>query len=54
MMRWGMVPHFAKSLADLKGVSTINAKAETLLNAAIWRVPFQRRHCLVPADGFYE
>jgi putative SOS response-associated peptidase YedK len=25
-MRWGMVPHFAKSLADFKGFSTINAK----------------------------
>jgi hypothetical protein len=31
MMRWGMVPHFAKSLADFKGMSTINAKAETLI-----------------------
>jgi putative SOS response-associated peptidase YedK len=54
MMRWGMVPHFAKSLADFKGVATINAKAETLMNTAMWRVPFQRRRCLVRADGFYE
>jgi putative SOS response-associated peptidase YedK len=52
LMRWGMVPHFAKSLADFKGISTINAKAETLMNAAMWRVPFQRRRCLVPADAF--
>lgn len=29
LMRWGLVPHFAKSLADYKGYSTINAKAET-------------------------
>ena len=28
MMRWGMVPYFAKSLAEFKGFSTINAKAE--------------------------
>ena len=54
MMRWGMIPHFAKSLADFKGISTINAKAETLTKSAMWRVPFQRRRCLVPADGFYE
>ena len=53
-MRWGMVPHFAKSLAKFKGFSTINAKAETLLSRAIWRVPFQRRRCLILADGFYE
>lgn len=53
-MRWGMVPHFAKSLAEFKGFSTINAKAEPLLSRAIWRVPFHRRRCIVPADGFYE
>jgi putative SOS response-associated peptidase YedK len=54
MMRWGMVPHSAKSLMDFKGLATINAKAETLQNTAMWRLPFQRRRCLVPADGFYE
>jgi putative SOS response-associated peptidase YedK len=54
MMRWGMVPHFAKSLADFKGLATINAKAESLMNSAMWRIPFQRRRCLIPADGFYE
>ena len=53
-MRWGMVPHFAKSLADFKGYSTFNARAETLITAATWRGPFQRRRCLVPANGFYE
>jgi putative SOS response-associated peptidase YedK len=54
LMRWGLIPHFAKSLADFKGVSTINARAETLLTTAMWRVPFNRRRCLIPADGFYE
>jgi putative SOS response-associated peptidase YedK len=54
LMRWGMVPHFAKSLADFKGFSTINAKAEYLTTKAMWRLPFERRRCLIPADGFYE
>ena len=54
LMRWGLVPHFAKSLADFKGFSTFNARAETLLTSATWRVPFKKRRCLVPADGFYE
>jgi len=54
MMRWGMVPYFARSLADFKGFSTINAKAETLSSAALWRGPLRRRRCLVPTDGFYE
>jgi putative SOS response-associated peptidase YedK len=49
-----MVPYFAKNLADFKGFSTINAKAETLTSKPMWRGPFQRRRCLVPADGFYE
>jgi putative SOS response-associated peptidase YedK len=54
LMRWGLVPHFANSLADFKGFSTINARAETITKNAVWRIPFQRRRCLVPADGFYE
>jgi putative SOS response-associated peptidase YedK len=54
LMRWGMVPHFAKSVADFKGFSTINAKAETVTTKAMWRIPFQRHRCLIPADGFYE
>ena len=54
MMRWGLVPYFAKSLAAFKGFSTINAKAETVMSSAMWRGPFERRRCLVPADGFYE
>lgn len=54
LMRWGLVPYLAKSLLDWKGFSTINAKAETLQERALWRGPFQKRRCLVPADGFYE
>ncbi len=54
MMRWGMIPNFAKSLAEFKGMSTINAKAEAVTTNAMWRVPFKRRRCLIPADGFYE
>jgi putative SOS response-associated peptidase YedK len=54
MMRWGLLPYFAKSPADFKGFSTINAKAEAVATAPTWRRPFGRRRCLVPADGFYE
>ena len=54
MMRWGLVPYFAKSPVDFKGFSTINAKAESVATAATWRRPFEKRRCLVPADGFYE
>lgn len=55
LMRWGLVPFFAKSLADFKGFSTFNAKAEKIAKATTWREPFHKgRRCLVPADGFYE
>src|ERR1039458_16910 len=30
LMRWGLVPFFTKKLSDVKGISTINAKAETV------------------------
>jgi putative SOS response-associated peptidase YedK len=54
LMRWGLVPGFTKQLSDVKGVSTINARAETVAKSPVWRGPFRKRRCLVPADGFYE
>ncbi len=30
LMRWGLIPYFAKSLADFKGISTINARADSI------------------------
>ncbi len=53
LMRWGLVPWFAKSPKDF-GYNTINAKAETLARNRMWEGPLERRRCLVPADGFYE
>ena len=54
LLRWGMVPFFASSLKEFKGLSTFNARAESLGTSATWREPFKRRRCLIPADGFYE
>ena len=54
LARWGMVPFFAKSLADFKVFSTFNARAESIPTSAIWRGPFKTRRCIVPVDGFYE
>jgi putative SOS response-associated peptidase YedK len=53
LMRWGLVPWFAKSPNDF-GYSTINAKAETVATSRLYQGPLERRRCLVPADGFYE
>ena len=54
LLRWGMVPFFASSLKEFKGVMTSNARSETLATSATWREPLRRRRCLIPADGFYE
>jgi len=54
MMRWGMIPFFAETADKFKDLSTINARSNTLLESPLWREPFKRRRCLVPADGLYE
>lgn len=52
LMRWGLVPHWAK---DAKfGYHTINARAETVDSKPAYRDAFRRRRCLVPATGFFE
>ena len=52
MLRWGLVPPRARSLAD--GARMINARAETITTKPAFAIPFRRRRCLVPASGFYE
>jgi putative SOS response-associated peptidase YedK len=54
LLRWGLVPFFATALKDFKGMTTFNARAESVATSATWNEPFKRRRCLVPADGFYE
>jgi putative SOS response-associated peptidase YedK len=52
LMRWGLVPFWAK---DLKiGFSTINAMAETVDSKPVFREAFVKRRCLVPIEAFYE
>lgn len=51
-LHWGLVPSFAK---DRKvGWKLINARAETLDLQPSFRKSFEKRRCLIPADGFYE
>lgn len=53
LMRWGLVPSWAK---DLKiGYSTFNARAESLATRAAFRGAWRAgRRCLVLTDGYYE
>lgn len=51
-MKWGLVPWFSK---DPKGgAKMINARAESVPTKPAFRRAFEKRRCLIPADGFYE
>jgi putative SOS response-associated peptidase YedK len=52
VLRWGLVPPWAKSL-DV-GVKMINARAESVHEKPSYRRPFATSRCLLPADGYYE
>lgn len=48
------MPFFTNPLAEIRGFSTINARAETIATSRTFREPFKKRRCLIPASGFYE
>ena len=50
LLTWGLVP----SWAEEPGRPLINARSESVLERPSFRESFERRRCLVPADGFYE
>lgn len=52
LLRWGLIPGWANDPAI--GNRLINARAESLTAKPSFRDAFERRRCLVPADGFYE
>src|SRR6185295_668690 len=46
---WGLIPYWSKEPAPI-----INARAETLEDKPSFKESFERRRCLILADGFYE
>lgn len=52
VLRWGLVPHWAKDVSV--GARMINARGESVGGKSAFREAFDRRRCLIVADGFYE
>ncbi len=52
LMRWGLIPSWAKDPAKLP--TLINARADSAADKPAFRAAMRRRRCLIPADGFYE
>jgi putative SOS response-associated peptidase YedK len=49
-LRWGFVPSTGRRLPR----PLINARSESAPDKPAFREAFERRRCLIPADGFYE
>ncbi|RLQ87601.1 SOS response-associated peptidase [Notoacmeibacter ruber] len=52
LVRWGLIPSWAKDLADLSLM--FNARSETAAEKPAFRGPMRHGRVLVPASGFYE
>ncbi len=52
LLRWGLIPSWAKDPAI--GNRMINARSETVAEKPAFRGAFEKRRCLVLADGFFE
>jgi len=50
--KWGLVNTWAKDAK--RAAAQINARAESLDKTPAFREAYQKRRCVVPADGFFE
>jgi putative SOS response-associated peptidase YedK len=50
--KWGLLNTWSKDAK--RAAMQINAKAETLEQRPAFREAFEKRRCIVPADGFFE
>ena len=54
LMRWGLVPSWAKSVKDADKYSMFNAKSEEIAEKRSYKAAYKSRRCIVPLTGFYE
>ena len=51
-MAWGLVPSWAKDRSTASKM--FNARVESVATKPAFRKAYERRRCLIPADGWYE
>ncbi|MBA4853938.1 SOS response-associated peptidase [Emticicia sp. BO119] len=56
LMEWGLIPSWTKNHEDAIKLrkNTPNARIETVFEKASFRQAAHKKHCLVPATGFFE
>lgn len=52
LFHWGLVPSWMKDRKKIK--APINARIESVLEKPMFKAPFKRKRCIIPASGFYE
>jgi putative SOS response-associated peptidase YedK len=52
LLRWGLIPNWTKETAPK--LKPINATAERVATAPMFRDAYARRRCIVPVDNFFE
>lgn len=50
--KWGLIPFWVKD--EKIGYNLINTRCETIAEKPSFKYAFQKRRCLIPANGFYE
>ena len=50
--RWGLIPHWWKEKTPPR--FTINSRSEEAQTKPMWRGPYRKWRCLIPAEGWYE
>ena len=52
LLRWGLIPSWTTDLKQAR--KPINARSETAATSGMFKAALAARHCLVPANAFYE
>src|ERR1700730_7804914 len=54
LIRWGIVPWFAKTEGEFKALSTINAKSDPLTDSKMWREPHPDLHPRIGSNSKFS